>query len=331
MKTITLAHGNGGQENNELIEGVFYKHLKNEYLVKSEDACIIEDGKLAFTTDSFTISPLFFNGGDIGKLSICGTCNDLAMMGAKPTYVTLAMMIEEGFEFKNLEKIVRSIKKELENNGAKVVAGDTKVVPRGSVDGLFINTSAVGIVKQQGISASNLEDGDVIVVSRDIGRHGATIYAAREGIDIQSDLKSDCVSLWPMIEALFEAGIKPKEIRDATRGGLAAVLNEWAKASDVCIEIQEDKIPVCDEVNGICELLGFEPSALANEGTFVLVLDKKDVDKTLEILKTFENNKMACEIGKVGGEHKKKVLLFSQWGTKRFLDMPTGELLPRIC
>jgi len=331
MKNITLAHGNGGEENNELIEGVFYKHLKNDYLKRSEDASFIEGGRLAFTTDSFTISPLFFSGGDIGKLSICGTCNDLAMMGAAPKYVTLAMMIEEGFEMKTLDKIVRSIKKELEICGAVVVAGDTKVVPKGSVDKLFINTSGVGVVELEGISASNLSDGDSIIVSRDIGRHGATIYANREGIDIESTLESDCASLWPMVEALKNAGIKPKEMRDATRGGLAAVLNEWAKASDVCIEIKEDSIPICDEVNGICELLGFEPSALANEGTFVLALDPKYVDKAIKVLKTFPQNEKCSIIGTVGGEYKKKVTMTSQWDTKRFLDMPTGELLPRIC
>jgi hydrogenase expression/formation protein HypE len=331
MKNITLAHGNGGEENNELIEGVFYKYLKNDYLKKSEDASLIEGGKLAFTTDSFTISPLFFSGGDIGKLSICGTCNDLAMMGAAPKYVTLAMMIEEGFEIKTLEKIVRSIKKELEVCGAVVVAGDTKVVPRGSVDKLFINTSGIGIVEMKDISASNLSVGDAIVVSRDIGAHGATIYANREGIDIASNLKSDCASLWPMVKALKDMGIKPKEMRDATRGGLAAVLNEWAKASDVCIEIDEKSIPICDEVKGICELLGFEPTALANEGTFVLVLEQKDVDKAVEVLKSFPQNEHCTYIGKVTDEYKKKVTLSSEWGSKRFLDMPTGELLPRIC
>ncbi len=330
-KNITLAHGNGGEENNELIEGIFYKHLKNDYLKKSEDASLIDGGRLAFTTDSFTISPLFFSGGDIGKLSICGTCNDLAMMGASPKYVTLAMMIEEGFAIKTLDKIVRSIKKELEICGAVVVAGDTKVVPRGSVDKLFINTSGVGVIELESISASNLSIGDAIVVSRDIGAHGATIYANREGIDIQSTLKSDCASLWPMVEALKDAGIKPKEMRDATRGGLAAVLNEWAKASNVCIEIDEESIPICDEVKGICELLGFEPTALANEGTFVLALEPKNVDKAVQVLKSFPQNEHCTYIGRVTDEYKKKVTLSSQWGSKRFLDMPTGELLPRIC
>ncbi len=331
MKTITLAHGNGGEENNELIEKVFFKHLKNDYLKKSEDASLIEGRRLAFTTDSFTISPLFFSGGDIGKLSICGTCNDLAMMGAAPKYVTLAMMIEEGFEIESLDRIVQSIKKELEICAAVVVAGDTKVVPRGSVDKLFINTSGVGVVEIEGISSTNLEVGDIIVISRDIGRHGAAIYANREEIDIESTLQSDCASLWPMVKALKDAGIKPKEMRDATRGGLAAVLNEWAKASDVCIEIEEESIPVCDEVRGICELLGFEPTALANEGTFVLALKAKDVKKTVEVLKTFEQNEQCSVIGTVTDKYKQKVTLKSEWDTKRFLDMPTGELLPRIC
>lgn len=331
MENITLAHGNGGEENNELIKSVFYKHLKNDYLKKSEDASLIEGGKLAFTTDSFTISPLFFSGGDIGKLSICGTCNDLAMMGATPKYVTLAMIIEEGFKMRTLDKIVRSIKKELEICGAVVVAGDTKVVPRGSVDKLFINTSGVGVVELEGISASNLSVGDAIVVSRDIGAHGAAIYANREGIDIKSTLKSDCASLWPMVKALKDARIKPKEMRDATRGGLASVLNEWAKASDVCIEVDEALIPIAKEVNGICELLGFEPTALANEGTFVLALEQKDVNKAVEVLKTFPQNEQCTCIGKVTDEYKQKVTMTSEWDTKRFLDMPTGELLPRIC
>lgn len=331
MRAITLAHGNGGEENNELITKIFYKHLKNDYLKKGEDASLIEGGRLAFTTDSFTISPLFFSGGDIGKLSICGTCNDLAMMGAAPKYITLAMMIEEGFEMRTLEKIVRSIKKELEVCGGVVVTGDTKVIPRGGVDKLFINTSGVGVVEIEGISASNLSVGDAVVVSRDIGCHGAAIYANREGIDIQSSLKSDCASLWPMVRALKEAGIKPKSMRDATRGGLAAVLNEWAKASDVCIEVKEALVPIRQEVKGICELLGFEPTALANEGTFVLALDPKDVKKTVEVLKRFEQNVQCAMVGKVTDEYRKKVTLTSEWGTKRFLDMPTGELLPRIC
>lgn len=329
MKQIKLAHGNGGEENNELISEVFYKAFKNEILERSEDAAIIEDGKLAFSTDSFTVTPLFFAGADIGKLAVCGTCNDLAMMGAAPKYLTCSVIIEEGFSIDELKTIVESMQKELEVNGAKVVSGDTKVVPRGSVDKIFINTTGIGEVLKSGISSNSITDEDVIIVSRDIGCHGATIFAAREGIELESDLKSDCTSLYPVVKKLIDEDLHVTAMRDATRGGLSAVLNEWAKQSNICIEVDEDKIPVCDEVMGLCEILGFDATSLANEGTFVLAVRKEDSDKTLEILQRF--NKNASIIGKVTDLHVKKVILKSSWGTQRFLDMPTGELLPRIC
>jgi hydrogenase expression/formation protein HypE len=330
-KTITLAQGNGGQENNELISKVFYKAFANEILEKSEDAAIIHGGELAFSTDSFTVSPLFFPGADIGKLAVCGTCNDLAMMGAQPKYLTCSVIIEEGFPVRDLEKIVRSMKKELEVNGAIVVSGDTKVVPKGSVDKIFINTTGVGEVLKKGISSNNITQDDIILVNRDIGCHGATIFAAREDIDMSSSLQSDCASLFPQVKALLDADIKITALRDATRGGVSAVLNEWSKQSNICIEVQEEKIPVSDEVNGICEMLGFEAVALANEGTFVLAINKDDADRAVEILKTFENCSQATIIGKVTDAHIQKVILNSSWGTKRFLDTPSGELLPRIC
>jgi len=328
-KTITIAHGNGGEENNELIKKIFYKHFENEILSKNEDAAVIHNGELAFTTDSFTVSPLFFPGGDIGKLAVCGTCNDLAMMGAKPKYLTCSVIIEEGFSTRELEKIVRSMKKELEINGAMVVSGDTKVVPKGSVDKLFINTTGIGKIEHTGISSSNLQEGMSILISRDVGAHGATIFAAREGIMLESNLQTDCASLYPQVKALMDGGIRIVAMRDATRGGVAAVLNEWAKGSEVCIEIDEEKIPVAEEVRGICEMLGFEAVNLANEGTFVLTVNKEDEAKALEILK--HNNKNAQIIGTVTRQHDGKVILNSSWGTKRFLDLPTGELLPRIC
>ncbi|AXX86857.1 MULTISPECIES: hydrogenase expression/formation protein HypE [Malaciobacter] len=331
MKTVTLAHGNGGAENQELISKVFYKAFKNDILTKSEDAAVIEDGNLAFTTDSFTVSPLFFSGANIGKLSICGTCNDLAMMGAKPKYLTCSVIIEEGFDIKSLEKIVNSMKKELEINEAIVVSGDTKVVPKGSVDKIFINTTGIGQIQQKGISSNSITQDDVIIVSRDIGCHGATIFAAREGMDMSSDLKSDCASLFIQVKALIEAGIKITALRDATRGGVSAVLNEWANQSDVCIEVDEQKIPVSNEVNGICELLGFEAMSLANEGTFVMAINKDEASKAIEVLKQFENSKNASIIANVTQQYSKKVVLNSEWGTKRFLELPTGELLPRIC
>ncbi|RXK01990.1 hydrogenase expression/formation protein HypE [Arcobacter sp. CECT 8989] len=329
MKTITLAHGNGGQENNELISKVFYKAFKNDILDKSEDAAVIENGNLAFSTDSFTVSPLFFNGADIGKLAICGTCNDLAMMGAKPKYLTCSVIIEEGLDKRVLDKIVRSMKEELEVNGAVVVSGDTKVVPKGSVDKIFINTTGIGEIEYKGISSNNITSEDTILVSRDIGAHGATIFASREGIDMNTNLKSDCASLYPQVKALIDAGIKITALRDATRGGVSAVLNEWAKQSNICIEVEEASIPVSDEVNGICELLGFEAMALANEGTFVLAIKNEDAQKALEVLK--QTNETASIIGSVSAEHIGKVVLNSAWGTKRFLELPTGELLPRIC
>ena len=328
-KTITIAHGNGGEENNELIKKVFYKHFENDILAKSEDAAVIEDGKLAFTTDSFTVSPLFFPGGDIGKLAVCGTCNDLAMMGAKPKYMTCSVIIEEGFSTRELEKIVKSMKKELDINGAIVVSGDTKVVPRGSVDKLFINTTGIGEIQHKGISASSLKEGMSVLASRDVGTHGATIFAAREGIELASTLQTDCASLYPEVKKLIDSGIKIVAMRDATRGGVSAVLNEWAKSSDVCIEVIEESIPVQEEVRGICEMLGFEAVDLANEGTFVVAVAKEDEAQALEVLQ--QTHKTATVIASVSEQYKARVVLNSSWGTKRFLDLPTGELLPRIC
>lgn len=328
-KLITLAHGNGGVENNELIKKVFYKHFKNEILEKSEDSAVIENGKLAFSTDSFTVSPLFFNGGDIGKLAVCGTCNDLAMMGAKPKYLTCSVIIEEGFSIMLLEKIIKSMKIELEINGAIVVSGDTKVVPKGAVDKIFINTTGIGEIEFSGISASNLKEEMSILVSRDIGAHGASIFASREGIEMEHNIQSDCISLYPQIKALMDENINIISLRDATRGGISAVLNEWAMSSSICIEIDEESIPVQEEVRGICEMLGFEASNLANEGTFILAVPKKDEKKALEILQ--KTNSSSVIIGYTSKQYESKVLLNSSWGTKRFLDMPVGELLPRIC
>ncbi len=330
-KQITLAMGNGGEENNGLITKVFYKAFKNDILAKSEDAAVIHEGALAFSTDSFTVSPLFFPGADIGKLAICGTCNDLAMMGAKPKYLTCSVIIEEGFSMDELERIVESMKKELEVNGAIVVSGDTKVVPRGSVDKIFINTTGIGEIQKKGISSNNISQSDVILVSRDIGRHGATIFAAREGIELTSSLKSDCASLTLQVQALIEADVKITALRDATRGGVNAVLNEWARQSKICIDIEEESIPVSSEVYGICEMLGFEALNLANEGTFVLAIDKEDEQKALDVLHTFSNSSNAVKIGSVSDAYIGKVVLHTSYGTKRFLDVPTGELLPRIC
>jgi hydrogenase expression/formation protein HypE len=323
---ITLSFGGGGEETNKLIHQLFYKNFSNEILESAEDAAVLNvDKKIAFTTDSFTVNPLFFNGGDIGKLSIVGTCNDLAMMGAKPKYLSCSFIIEEGFSYEDLEKIVLSQKNECEKVGVKIVCGDTKVVPKGTCDGIFINTTGIGEIQKEGISAHNLKNGDAIIVSRDIAKHGTVIMAHR--YDVDTETKSDCKLLWDEINSLIENEINIKALRDATRGGISAVLNEWSDASKVGIEIEEKNLPIDDDVIGLCEIFGFEPMDLANEGTFILAVSNEDKDKALEILKKYNPN--ASIIGEVvAGD---KVILKSPYGSKRYIDLPKGELLPRIC
>jgi len=330
MNSVQLSQGGGASESNALVNDLFYKYFSNDILLKSEDAAVLQVNKnIAFTTDSYTVNPIFFKGGDIGKISIAGTTNDLAMMGAKPLYLSCGFIIEEGFAYDDLEKIVKSMADELKSSGAKIVCGDTKVVPRGAVDKIFINTSGIGEIKAQNISSHNLNEGDAILVSRDIGAHGATILSQREELSIKSDLQSDCASLWSVVEKVLESKITPSAMRDATRGGMAAVLNEWAETSNICIELQEDAIPVQNEVKGICEIFGFEPTDFANEGTFVLSVKKSDAKRTLEILKEYSQN--AAIIGKVTKKRVGKVIVNTAYGSSRYLDMPKGELLPRIC
>jgi hydrogenase expression/formation protein HypE len=240
-------------------------------------------------------------------------------------------MIEEGMLFDELEAIVKSMADELGKSGAKIVCGDTKVVPRGSLDKIFINTAGIGNIMREGISALNIKEGDVIIASRDIGCHGATVLMAREELEISADLHSDCETLWPAVEALIKAGISISALRDATRGGLSAVLNEWAQSSDVCLEIEESSVEISDEVRGICEIFGFEAMDFANEGTFVLALKKEEAERAVEILQQFEFCKNAAVIGKTSQRYPGKVVLNSNYGSSRFLDLPKGELLPRIC
>ena len=330
--SIKLSHGNGGVENQTLIKDIFFKEFENP-LLRDEDAAVL-DGytKLAFSTDSFVVSPIFFPGGDIGKLAVYGTCNDLSMVGATPKYLSVSFIIEEGFSIESLKNIAISMGECAREIGVNIVTGDTKVVGKGSVDKIFINTSGIGEIKQEGISASNLQKGDVIIFSASIGNHGATIYSQREGIALESDLKSDCGNLYPPIKALIESNIKIKALRDATRGGVAAVLNEWCGSSNVDIKIKESNIIQKEEVRGICELLGFEPYYLANEGMFVLCVAKEEAPRALGILKNIEISKDATIVGEViEKSDNKKVILESSWGTLRYLDPPTGELLPRIC
>ena len=332
MKQIQLSHGGGGEETNSLIHDLFYHYFDNDILIAAEDAAVLEvKNKIAFTTDSFTVSPIFFNGGNIGKLAIAGTVNDLAMMGAKPLYLSSAFMIEEGFSFDDLETIVKSMADELKVCGAKIVCGDTKVVPKGAVDQIFINTSGIGEIEKEGISANNLHEGDVIIVSGDVGRHGAAILMEREGLGITGDLRSDCATLWPAVKSLVESGVTISALRDATRGGLSAVLNEWAEQSKVCLEIEEASVPVDEAVQGICELFGFEAFDFANEGTFIIAVPSADAQIAVEALQRVGVSSKATIIGEVTMKKEGKVILHSAYGSSRYLDLPKGELLPRIC
>ncbi|MDR0467840.1 MAG: hydrogenase expression/formation protein HypE [Campylobacteraceae bacterium] len=329
---ILLTHGGGGEEMGELIKNLFFKHFGNDILNKNEDAaslCVNEN--IAFTTDSFVVTPLFFSGGDIGKIAIAGTVNDLVSVGAKPLYIGCGFIIEEGFLIDELEKIVISMSEEMKKSGVKIVAGDTKVVPRGFADKIFINTSGIGEIVCKNISSHNLSFGDTILVTNKIGNHGACILSNREELELVGDIKSDCASLWSPISELFKNNIKPKALRDATRGGLSAVLNEWAQTSNVGILINEEKILIEDSVKGVCEIFGFEPYEFANEGTMVICANSEDAQKIVEILQNFEETKFTHIIGEVTNECKKQVILKSAWGTSRYLELPKGELLPRIC
>ncbi|WP_076540945.1 hydrogenase expression/formation protein HypE [Shewanella sp. UCD-KL21] len=329
---VQLSHGGGGKEMNSLITDMFFKAFSNPILESQEDAADLNlTGHCAFTTDSFTVEPLFFAGGDIGKLAVAGTVNDLAMMAAQPEYLSCSFIIEEGFAIKDLNTIVQSMATELHKSGARIVCGDTKVVPKGCADGIFINTSGVGRILKPGISVKNLQQGDAIIVSRDIGRHGAAILMARDSLSLESELTSDCATLWPIVEQLIAANIDIHAMRDATRGGLSAVLNEWANASAVGIEVDEKLIPISPQVQGLCELYGFEAFDLANEGTFIIALPQALAEQALTIMKQYCHCDQACIIGNVTDQHLGKVVLTTPWGSSRYLDVPQGELLPRIC
>ena len=327
MKKILLAHGGGGQEMNELINGLIFRIFDNEILAQSNDSAILNlSGKLAFSTDSFVVSPTKFPGGDIGKIAVCGTINDLAMVGAKPRYISCALIIEEGLGIDELKEILNSMKSTADEAGVSIVCGDTKVVSKGSCDKIFINTSGIGeIIKESRVG--NLKSGAKILLSGDVGRHGAVILANRNELNL--DLQSDCKPLNNVVEALLNASIAPLAMRDATRGGLSAVLNEWAKACGRDIKISEESIAVSDEVMGICEILGFEPYELANEGTFVLAVEPQDEMKALEILKKFDPK--SNTIGEILDSNKANVIIQNSYGASRFMEPPKGELLPRIC
>ncbi|UOR22407.1 hydrogenase expression/formation protein HypE [Helicobacter pylori] len=332
MDSVTLACGNGGKETNALIERVFMPYLKEFIVAFDEDAPKFKaSGEYCVSTDSFVITPLIFNGGDIGKLCVCGSANDVSVQGGEPLYLNMGFILEEGLEIPLLKQILQSIQKELLKANLKLLSLDTKVVPKGSVDKLFINTTCIGKTIKPGISSHHLKQGQAIIISDTIANHGASLFAMRHEIKLKTNLESDCQLLYPLLKPLFLSDLKIHALRDATRGGLASVLNEWANSSKVKIVIEEEKIPLKEETKGICEILGLEPYALANEGVFVLAIDQKDAPKALEILKSNEKAKNACVIGEVFENPYPSVVLKNAWGFERILEVPEGELLPRIC
>lgn len=331
--SVTIAHGGGGKMMNNLIEKMFIHYLSNEFINEKHDGAVLDfsGGKLAFTTDSYVVNPVFFPGGNIGELAVYGTVNDLSMCGANPMYLSLGLIIEEGFMLKNLEKIIISISEACRTCGVKIITGDTKVVEKGKGDGIFINTAGIGYIKEGvGISPSNVETGDMIILSGDLGRHGISIMALRENLEFETRIKSDCAPLNNTVQKLLNSDITVHCMRDLTRGGLGSALNEIASKSEKEIEIAEKSLYVTEEVRGICEILGIDPLYAANEGRFIAFVRKGDEVKALEILK--QENSYASVIGKVAADNKKGlVYLKSIIGTNRILDMLSGEQLPRIC
>jgi hydrogenase expression/formation protein HypE len=330
---ILLSHGSGGKMSHDLIAKNFLSKLRNTWLEKLDDSAVLDVGcKLAFTTDSYVVSPIFFPGGDIGRLAVCGTVNDLAMSGATPLYLSLSFILEEGFPVEDLEGIMDSVKEATQEAGVEIVTGDTKVVNKGSADKIFINTSGIGIVPEGvNISGSNAQPGDIIILSGSIGEHGITIMSQREGLRFSSPLKSDCAPLNSLVSDMLELCEDIHCLRDPTRGGLATTLNEFATQSKVGILIEEDTIKVSPPVQAICELLGLDPLYVANEGKLVAIVSTGKADRLLEKMRQNKYGTDAVVIGRVITEHPGTVVMKTGLGTSRIIRMLTGDLLPRIC
>jgi hydrogenase expression/formation protein HypE len=332
-KTILLAHGSGGKLSHDLVKKRFLPFLANPALNKLDDSAILEaSGRLAFTTDGYVVNPIFFPGGDIGKLAVCGTVNDLAMSGAKPEYLSLSAIIEEGFPLDELERIMHSIKKAAEEAEVSIVTGDTKVVNQGQADKLFITTSGIGIVPPGvDISGANAKAGDKVILSGTIGDHGIAIMSQREGLRFSVPIESDCAPLNKLVSQMLAASSRIHCLRDPTRGGLATTLNEFAQQSHVGISIEEDRIPVADGVRAVCELLGLDPLYVANEGKLVAAVEPDDADGVLAQMKQNGYGRNAAIIGEVTSDHPGRVIMKTKLGPSRIVDMLSGELLPRIC
>jgi len=332
---ILLAHGSGGKLSHELIQKNFIPALGNPALDRLDDSAVLElerTGRLAFTTDSYVVSPIFFPGGDIGRLAVCGTVNDLSMSGAVPHYLSLSLIIEEGLLVSELEKVVDSVRQAADEAGVKIATGDTKVVNQGDADRLFINTSGVGIIPEGiDISGSNAKPGDRIIVSGTLGDHGIAIMSQREGLSFSTTLKSDCAPLNHLVVDMLDESHLINCLRDPTRGGLATTLNEIAGQSGVGIELEENTIPVRDEVRGACELLGLDPLYIANEGKLIAMVEENAAESILNRMRKNRYGKKAAIIGRVCSEHPGRVVVKTAFGSSRILDMLSGELLPRIC
>lgn len=325
--TIQMAHGSGGTVMHRLLESLFLPAFTNPALATQHDsaALMVQNTRLAFSTDSFVVRPLFFPGGDIGTLAINGTVNDLAMSGARPLYLSAGFILEEGLPLETLERVVESMRKAAAEAGVIIVTGDTKVVDKGKGDGLYINTAGIGVIEHDlCIAPQQVRPGDAVILSGDIGRHGMAIMAVREGLEFESQIESDCAPVAEPVLALLDAGIDIHCLRDLTRGGLASALVEISQAAQVRIHLEESAIPVNEQVRGACEILGLDPLYVANEGRFVAFVAPEDTERTLHLL-----GSAACVIGHVSAGSK--VTLRSAIGADRIVGMLSGEQLPRIC
>jgi len=331
---VLLAHGGGGRLTHQLIESLFLPLFSNPALASRHDGAVLEFGarKLAFTTDSYVVRPLFFPGGDIGTLAVNGTINDLAMCGAQPLYLSAGFILEEGLPIETLRRIVESMSLTAKAAGVQLVTGDTKVVDRGKGDGVYINTAGIGIVQAgRPIAPTSVKPGDLILLSGDIGRHGIAIMAVREGLAFETAIESDCASVAPLVLTLMEAGIEIHCLRDLTRGGLASALVEIAETARLHVGINETAIPVREDVRGACEILGFDPLYVANEGRFVAFIASRDAERALALMRSHPLGASAGLIGTVTMDPPGLVTMRSSIGAARIVDMLSGEQLPRIC
>ncbi len=336
IDNILLGHGSGGKLSHDLIENLFAKYFKNPILEQQSDSAVIpfNGSHIAYTTDSFVVDPIFFPGGNIGNLAIAGTVNDLAVSGATPKYLSVGFIIEEGFPYSDLEKIVISMAEDAKEAGVAIVTGDTKVVDKGKCDKVFINTSGIGILDKKNTnisSGSGIKPGDKIIINGSIGDHGMSVMAARNELNIRTHIKSDCACLNHMIADVLVSSDKIKFMRDATRGGLGTVLSELVKNNNFGIQINEEKLVIHENVRGLCELLGFDPLYVANEGKVVMVVGSEYAEEVVNTMKKSPFGKEASIIGEISSDHCGMAWLNTIVGGKRVIEMLSGQQLPRIC